>query len=107
MKPPYPCGFGERLSIAQIIIPLTSNVNIHLAQHPTGLRQLYLCILLWCMPWKTPLLNLVDVTSTALLVTLLAVFLSGAGLKDVLVTETWHYEEGQVGEKKGSGRSWM
>lgn len=49
--------------------------------------QLYLCILLWCMPWKTPLLNLVDVTSTALLVTLLAVFLSGAGLKDAQVTD--------------------
>lgn len=42
-------------------------------------RQLYLCILLWCMPWKAPLLNLADVTSTALLVALLGVFLSGAG----------------------------
>ena len=65
------------------------NLQIAPATVVTISRQLYLCILLWCMPWKTPLLNLADVTSTALLVTLLGVFLSGAGLKDTQVTETW------------------
>ena len=39
-------------------------------------RLLYLCMVLSCMPWKSHLLNLVDLSSTVLLVILLGVFLS-------------------------------
>jgi len=37
---------------------------------------LYLCMVLSCMPWKSQLLNLVDLSSTILLVILLGVFMS-------------------------------
>lgn len=48
-----PVFFANQPSLLQLFIMLV--------------LQLYLCILLWCMPWKAPLLNLADVTSTALL----------------------------------------
>lgn len=41
--------------------------------------QLYLCFLLALMPWKVPILNVVDAFTTALIETLLALFLSGSG----------------------------
>lgn len=45
--------------------------------------QLYLCLLLALMPWKLPILNVVDASTTALIVTLLALFLSGSGNNEV------------------------
>lgn len=56
-------------------------------------RQLYLCFLLALMPWKVPILNVVDAFTTALIETLLALFLSGSGevegLSDAI--EAWQF----------------
>lgn len=35
------------------------------------------------MPWKLPILNVVDASTTALILTLLALFLSGSGNNEV------------------------
>lgn len=77
---------GPLLSFPAVIA--TNAPVLHLLMM-AAILQISLSLQLWFLPWKSPILNLVDAISVQLLVMLLAVsigFVDGSNSKDVLQT---------------------
>ena len=77
---------GPLLSFPGVIA--TNTPTVHLLMM-AAILQVSLSLQLWFLPWKSPILNLVDAISVQLLVMLLAVsigFVDSSNSKDVLQT---------------------